>query len=390
MKIWSKNIRHFLFIFFGILLLLILLEFIVPNLFSVSYGESQNNDIQNKIKSSNSVEKEELKHTASHIERPEMMKSLYMTACVAGTPSWRERLAKLIDDTELNSIVIDIKDFSGMVSYDTELSDFVPNSNCFVRDMKDFIEELHSRNIYVIGRVTVFQDSTFTKEFPEFAVKKKDGTTWKDRKGLAFVDVGSKPYWEHIVKLAKKAYEDGFDEINFDYIRYPSDGNMENIWFSQSNASSTKAENLGIFFSYLRANIEEGKPIISGDLFGMTTTNNDDLNIGQKLEVALKNFDYVYPMVYPSHYPATWNGFKNPAEHPGEVVKLAMQGAVEKARGASTTPDKLCPWIQDFDLGATYTAGMVRAQIQSTYDVGLKCWLLWDAGNNYTPSALLK
>jgi hypothetical protein len=139
----------------------------------------------------------------------------------------------------------------------------------------------------------------------------------------------------------------------------------------------------------LRENIPQDKPVISGDLFGMTTTNNDDLNIGQKLEVALKYFDYVYPMVYPSHYPPNWNGIAKPATVPGLVVKLAMQGAVDKARNASTTPDKLCPWIQDFDLGATYTKEMVRAQIDSTYAVGLKCWLLWDASNKYTPSALL-
>jgi hypothetical protein len=324
-----------------------------------------------------------------HTKRPEMMKALYMTSCVATVTTWREKLAKMIDDTELNSIIIDIKDYTGMVSYDVEEPEFVPNTSCFVKDMKEIVKGLHERDIYVIGRVTVFQDSTYTKAHPELAVKKKDGTTWRDRKGLAFVDVGAEPYWEHMSTLAKQAYEDGFDEINFDYIRYPSDGNMTDIWFSQSPASTTKVANLERFFKYLSENIPQDKPVISGDLFGMTTTNNDDLNIGQKLEVALKYFDYVYPMVYPSHYPATWNGFAKPAEHPGEVVKIAMQGAVNKANAASTTPDKLCTWIQDFDLGATYTPAMVRAQIQATYDVGLKCWLLWDASNKYTPSALL-
>ncbi|HYC34417.1 MAG TPA: putative glycoside hydrolase [Candidatus Paceibacterota bacterium] len=360
--------------------------FALPRILSVDYGA------EGLVKGASEEEekpKEEEKPVALHVERPEMMKALYMTACVAGVPSWRESLAKLIDDTELNSIIIDIKDYTGMISYDLKGPEFVPNSNCFVRDMKEFVESLHKRGIYIIGRVTVFQDSTYTKSHPDLAVKKKDGTTWRDRKGLAFVDVGATPYWEHMVTLAETAYADGFDEINFDYIRYPSDGNMTDIWFSQSPASTTKVANLERFFKYLRENIPQGKPIISGDLFGMTTTNNDDLNIGQKLEVALKYFDYVYPMVYPSHYPATWNGFAKPAERPGEVVKVAMQGAVDKANAAGISPDKLCTWIQDFDLGATYTPAMVRAQIQSTYDVGLKCWLLWDASNKYTPSALL-
>jgi len=382
----NKVKSSFIFICISVVIFVII-NFALPRAMSVDYG------IDVLVKGASEEELEESTEVVTepkspHVARPEMMKALYMTACVAGTPSWREKLAKLIDDTELNSIVIDIKDFTGMISYDTELPDFVSNTNCFVRDMKELVAELHSRNIFVIGRVTVFQDSTYVKTYPDQAVKKKDGSIWRDRKGLAFVDVGSHLYWDHMVRLAKKSYDDGFDEINFDYIRYPSDGNMTDIWFSQSPASTTKVANLERFFAHLRENIPQDKPIISGDLFGMTTTNNDDLNIGQKLEVALKYFDYVYPMVYPSHYPATWNGFAKPAEHPGEVVKLAMAGAVKKANNASSTPDKLCPWIQDFDLGATYTPAMVRAQIQATYDVGLKCWLLWDASNKYTPSAL--
>ena len=127
---------------------------------------------------------------------------------------------------------------------------------------------------------------------------------------------------------------------------------------------------------------------ISVDLFGMTTTNSDDLNIGQILEYAAPYVDYIAPMVYPSHYPKTFQGFANPAEHPYEVVKFAMEKGVEKLIAASSTPSKLRPWLQDFDLGATYDASMVRAQIQATYDAGLTSWMLWDAANRYTRDAL--
>ncbi len=378
--------NKFIFWCVAFCLLFLVGNFILPKIFSISYGEHISVLSEEVI-----VEKvaEVPLPQASHVARPQMMKALYMTSCVASTGEWKDSLVKLIDTTELNSIIVDIKDYTGMVSYPMEGEEFVPNTNCFVKNMKEFVDLLHQKNIYVIGRVTVFQDSTFTKKHPDLAVKKKDGSVWRDRKGLAFVDVGAEPYWEHMVTLAETAYADGFDEINFDYIRYPSDGDMKNIWFSQSPASTTKVANIERFFSYLRENIPQDKPVISGDLFGMTTTNNDDLNIGQKLEVALKYFDYVYPMVYPSHYPTGWNGFKNPAANPGEVVKLAMQGGVDKAIAASSTPQKLCTWIQDFDLGATYTPAMVRAQIQSTYDVGLNCWLLWDASNKYTSGALL-
>ena len=128
----------------------------------------------------------------------------------------------------------------------------------------------------------------------------------------------------------------------------------------------------------------------------MTTTAEHDMNIGQVLELALPYFDYVSPMVYPSHYPFTWNGFANPAEHPYEVVKIAMLSAVKREmvwnllQGlASTTPSKMRPWLQDFNLGATYGPDKVQAQIKATYDVGLNSWMLWSASNQYTKEALL-
>jgi hypothetical protein len=128
----------------------------------------------------------------------------------------------------------------------------------------------------------------------------------------------------------------------------------------------------------------------------MTTTVTDDMGIGQMLENALPYFDYIDPMVYPSHYPKTWGGFTNPADHPYEVIKISMQSAVDRevawrtANGiATSTPSKMRPWLQDFDLGANYGVKEVRDQIQATYDVGLTSWLVWDAGNKYTNSAYL-
>ena len=327
---------------------------------------------------------------ATHIKTPQAVKGIYMTACVAGTPSWRSSLEKLISTTELNSMVIDIKDYSGTVSIiDPELQTGT-TTGCRVKDMRDFLAELHKNNIYAIGRITVFQDPHYTKLHPELAVKSRaTGGVWKDRKGLAFIDVGAKPYWDYIVKIAKASYALGFDELNFDYIRYPSDGDMRDTNFTWTVGTSTKPEMLEGFFSYLHNQLRDTGVKTSADLFGMTTTAKDDLGIGQDLVRALKYFDYIDPMVYPSHYPPTWNGFKNPAEHPYEVVKLAMQGGVDKANIASSTPEKLRPWLQDFNMGATYNAPEVRAQIKATNEVGLTSWLMWNAGNKYSPGAYL-
>ena len=144
------------------------------------------------------------------------------------------------------------------------------------------------------------------------------------------------------------------------------------------------------FFQYLNENLKDTGAVLSADLFGMTTTNNDDLNIGQLLEDATLYFDFIDPMVYPSHYPPTWNGFKNPAANPYEVVKIAMTGGVERLKAMEEDPLKLRPWLQDFDLGATYDKEKVSAQIKATYDVGLNSWILWDPKNVYTVEALNK
>lgn len=331
----------------------------------------------------------------THITTPEPLKALYMTSCIANTLLWRQSLKELIETTELNAVVIDIKDSTGSISFQENVN-VSAHSGCYIQDLKEFVAELHKVNIYVIGRVAVFQDPLYSKMHPELAVKKKsDGTVWKDYKGLSFIDVGAKPYWDYIVRISRSAYEIGFDELNFDYVRYPSDGNMSDTDLTWTG-TTTKSVMLGDFFKYLSANLKDSRAKLSVDLFGMTTTVGTDMNIGQVLENALPYFDYISPMVYPSHYPPTWNGFANPAEHPYEVIKISMSKGREREQAfnianglATSTPSKLRPWLQDFNLGATYDKEKVRAQIQAIYDIGLTSWMLWNAGSKYTKEALL-
>ncbi|PIR46608.1 MAG: GTP-binding protein [Candidatus Vogelbacteria bacterium CG10_big_fil_rev_8_21_14_0_10_45_14] len=329
----------------------------------------------------------------THIATPLAVKALYMTSWVAGTPSVREHVIGLLSNTEANSVVIDIKDDTGKISYilyDQGLRD-IGAGEARIRDISALVERLHGMGVYVIGRVAVFQDPYMVSKRSDLAVKSaKDGSVWKDRKGLTWIDPGAREHWEYIAKIGEDAYENiGFDEINFDYIRFPTDGNMEDVVYSHyDSAKIAKAEEIEHFFAYLKDRMDGTGAIISADLFGMTTTNTDDLGIGQELERAFPYFHYISPMVYPSHYPPTWNGFKNPADHPYEVIKIAMDSAVSRAKEAGVNPHKLRPWLQDFNLGATYDATKVRAQIQATYDAGLTSWLLWDPKNRYTQSAL--
>ncbi len=347
-------------------------------------------------------ESEPERQTSDHVKTPDVVKSIYMTACVLSTVEFKQDLVDLIDATEINSIVIDIKDFSGTISFPSDNPKLfgTKGDGCKATGVKEFIEELHKKDIYVIGRVTVFQDNVMTKIRPDLAVKRaSDGGVWKDNKGISFIDVGAKEHWEYMVELSKESYALGFDEINFDYVRFPSDGNMKDIAFQHSDGNN-KPESLRKFFEYLHNELKDTGLVTSADLFGMTTTNTDDLNIGQVLENALPYFDYIAPMVYPSHYPDGFNGWANPNDHAYDLIYFVMKSGVNKAealRTASTTPSdvaarvgkhQLRTWIQDFDYGGDYGPKEVRDQINASVEAGVDSWMLWAPSNRYTQDAL--
>ncbi len=378
----------------GVLFFVSIVLFALPYVLSSSYDVTPSSTLSAPVMAP--IEEAPV-FVVTHVPTPSAVKAIYMTACVAGTPSWRERLKKLVNTTELNSIVVDIKDYTGTISFIDPHLQASGAGGCRVKDMQEFIDELHKDAIYVIGRVTVFQDPYYAKLHPDLAIHSKaTGGIWHDNKGLPFIDVGAKPYWDHVIDIATTSYALGFDEINFDYVRYPSDGNLKDMNTTWTVGSSTKAQMVKNFFEYLHEHLKDTGMTTSADLFGLTTVAEDDLGIGQVLTNALPYFDYIDPMVYPSHFAAGTNGIKNPASNPYEIIKYSMSGGIAKEQAfdiregiATGTPSKLRPWIQDFDLGATYNAAEVRAQIKATYDVGLTSWLSWDASNKYTPDAYL-
>ncbi len=331
-----------------------------------------------------------VKQTPFHLKTPEPVRAIYMTSWVAGTTNWRSELVKLIEDTELNAVVVDVKDYTGRISFevtDQTLKD-IGSSEKRIPDIREFINELHGKNIYAIARISVFQDAFLVKKRLDLAVKKKDGGIWRDYKGIAWLNPASREVWDYTIKIAKEAEAVGFDELNFDYIRYPSDGNMKDIVLPLADGATNKAESMRFFFAYLQKELKPLKIPLSADLFGLTTWNYDDLNIGQIMEYVEPYFNYICPMVYPSHYPKTFQGYANPANHPYEIIFSAMTKASERLLKATSTPSKLRPWLQDFDLGADYTAEMIRKEKQAVYDAGLTSWMLWNAANKYTRGAL--
>ncbi|MCX6713128.1 MAG: hypothetical protein NTY66_02895 [Candidatus Vogelbacteria bacterium] len=330
-----------------------------------------------------------------HLKTPSAVWSIYMTACAASSATLRAHIFQTLEGTELNSVVINIKDETGKISINTgnpKFTEAYKTAGCPVPDMKQLVESFHKKNIYVIARIAVFQDPFLVKKHPEWAVKRaSDGGVWKDRKGISWLEVKAVPVWDYTAELAKESYKLGFDEINLDYIRFPSDGNMNDIAYSfYKPKEEAKHQAVRDFFVGMHNRLKDLGAPISVDLFGMTCTNTDDLGIGQVLEDALPNFDFVAPMIYPSHYPPGWNGYKNPATMPYQVVKINMDAAVKRAIAASSSPSKIRPWIQDFNMGATYDASMIKAQLNAAKAAGLYGYMVWDPKNLYTKAAYLK
>lgn len=327
----------------------------------------------------------------THIETPKVVKAVYISAWVAGSLKLRNNIIKMIDETELNAIIIDVKDSTGRISFDMANESLRKEGSIEKRisNVRALTDMLHKKNIYIIARISVFQDPYMTKKRPEWAItKKSDGTVWKDHKGLSFLDPTKKEVHDYIINIAKSAYAEGFDEINFDYIRYPSDGNMKDINYNLAQGE-TRAGNIEKFFKYLSIEMKKDTNIpISADLFGLTTEVTDDMGIGQVWEKAFPYFDFIAPMIYPSHYPSGHMGYKNPSSYPYEVINQALKGAIAKTNKILGDINKIRPWLQDFDMGAVYTKELVKAQMKAVTDNGLSSWMLWDPTNKYTPAAL--
>lgn len=339
---------------------------------------------------------------------PENIKAAYATNWSAGSEKKLSYLINLMNETELNALVIDIKDYSGYVGYNTDLE--LPKQYKAVElripKFNKLIKRLHDEGIYVIGRVAVFQDQRLALVRPDLALMSSSTQSiWRDNKGLAWMDPAARDVWDYNIAIAKEILDRGIDEVNFDYIRFASDGKLSDIKHPIWDEKTLKTRIIRDFFKYLREQLPNAQ--LSADLFGLVTVNTDGLGIGQHLEYALPYFDAISPMVYPSHYFKGFIGYDNPAAYPYEVIKYSLDTAVNRIKNyeagirqeiGTSTPmpriAKLRPWLQDFDLGANYDAAKVLAEIQATYNAGSNTpemfdgWMLWNPSNVYTKEAL--
>ncbi|MEK7510535.1 MAG: putative glycoside hydrolase [Patescibacteria group bacterium] len=345
-------------------------------------------------------------------EPPDVVRAIYLTGWSASVASRIDYVIELARTDKINAVVIDVKDFSGAIVYPIETPELAvyKGQGSKISSIQALLGRLHKEGMYVIARITVFQDPVLARARPDLAVHSKaklvelqeltPTSLWLDLKGLAWIDPAAKEAWDYSVALAKDAASRGFDELNFDYIRFPSDGNLQDMVFPLWDGGTPKHEVIREFFQYLRAQLPGIR--ISADLFGLSTSHTSDLGVGQIIEDAYEYFDYVSPMLYPSHFADMFLGYPKPAEYPYEIVAYSLENArirletlgrqlLEKEGLQEKKLAKLRPWLQDFDLGADYDAGMVQAQIQATKDViGEKFagFLLWSPTNFYTRDAL--
>jgi len=318
------------------------------------------------------------------------VKGIYLTSYSAGNPAKLQELMDLVNRTELNAMVINVKDDWGDITFDWDhpIATAAGAVHSDLGNLKALTAKLKAKGIYSIARVVTFKDAWVPKARPDLAVHSTDGGIWRDYNGVTWLNPYSKAAWDYVVDIGKAAALGGFDEIQFDYVRFPTDGNLDTILYPGKD-DRPKQQVIADFLGYARKELRPYGVWVSGDVFGLVTSWPDDMGIGQHLEELSHSLDYISPMVYPSHYIPGNLGITNPNAMPYETVHRSLLDAKARLEKEGTAGQMIVrPWLQDFSMGYPYGAKEVRAQIQATYDAGYQEWLLWNAANEYTEAAL--
>jgi hypothetical protein len=322
------------------------------------------------------------------------IKGIYVTAHSAGGARM-ESLLKLVDDSELNSMVIDIKDDNGFITYPTTTPELqeVGTSKKYIRDIHSLMETLKQHNIYPIARIVVFKDTALARKQPELSFLHEDGTIWKNGRGESFVNPYRKEVWDYNIAVAKEAAKLGFKEIQFDYVRFPEGFENKETSLTYNKSEQSRVDTVAGFVKYSREQLEPLGVRVSVDIFGFAASVPTAEGIGQDFVKISNDVHVISPMVYPSHYSTGWFKQKDPDLSPYETIKGAMIDTHKKLDDIGELKPIIRPWIQDFTaswLGnghyIKYGKAEVEAQIKALKDTGINEYLLWNAGNKYSPN----
>jgi hypothetical protein len=324
--------------------------------------------------------------------RPENVRGLYVNAWAAGSSRRMDEILAVARATEINSLVIDIKDATGFLSHASSVplaGDIGATKEIRIRDLPSLLRRLEAEGIYPIARIVVVKDPILSTQRPELAIQDTAGGVWIDSKEIIWLNPYARDVWDYHVAIAREVAEMGFPEIQWDYIRFPDApaSDMARAVFP-GRGDLERVDAIRGFLSLARDELADLDVRSTADVFGVTTTYRRDIGLGQRWEDFIDVVDVALPMVYPSHYYEGSFGFANPNAYPYEVVRAALHDALKRSEaveGAGGTR----PWIQDFSLGApSYGAAEVRAQIQAAYDAGVHEWILWNPSTRYSVDAL--
>lgn len=328
------------------------------------------------------------------------IKGLYITYNGLGSEKHRNRVKELLETTELNALVMDVKGDRGFIPYKSNVqlvADIGATRKPMIEDWDAWMNWFRERNIYTIARIVIFKDEPLSTARPEWAVINADtGEVWRDREGLGWTDPSREEVWDYNIALAVEAAEKGFDEIQFDYVRFPSDGAVGRATFSVENTQENRVEAITGFIARAAEALEPYDVKFAIDVFGQTTWHHrDDMGIGQMLESVAPYLDVLSPMLYPSTFAdgiPRHPEYRNSIEFPFEVVYLSTLEGLTRAKAVN--PDiEIRPWIQDFPDYAfdrrVYTPDEVRLQMEGARQAGARGWMLWDPRVKYTPEALV-
>lgn len=398
-------------------------------------------DAEGNGDSGSQTEDENVDEEPAQKERPKV-KGIFVTGAMAGTDNM-SNLIDLVDRTELNALVIDIKNDEGRVTYDMQTPAIQELGACrqYVADMEALVKTCKEKGIYLIARVVAFKDPFLAEVKPEWCIHNSDGTLFKDKDGMAWLNPYQRAVWDYLVEVAEGALAIGFDEVQFDYVRFSTDKGMENADFGEASQKEDRQQIITGFVRYAAERIHAAGGAISADVYGVVIDSKTDQQIvGQNYVELSKYLDYISPMVYPSHYGPYNYHIPVPDAEPYRLVLAAMQSSRKVLAGVSTgvpaeetdqtgrgtvsgnglsqgestvqekeySTEELAalppmedirgevrPWLQDFTATwvkghISYGAGEIRAQIQAVYDAGYGEWILWNAANRYTEAGLLK
>lgn len=321
-----------------------------------------------------------------------VVKGVYATAHSAGGARL-DTLLKLLDDTELNAMVIDVKDDYGYITFDTGNPELAAlnTTKKIIANLPLLMDKLKEHHVYPIARIVVFKDTVLAKQKPELSFVNPDGTLWNNGKANpdSFVNPYRKEVWDYNLEVAKEAVKAGFKEIQFDYVRFPEGFEKRADVLKYTKDDRSRVDAVTSFVKYAREQLAPLGVRSSVDIFGYAASVPAAEGIGQDFVKIAQNTDVLCPMIYPSHYSTGWFGQKVPDAAPYATIAGASVDTNKKLDPIGDLKPIIRPWIQDFT--ASWVPGYIKygkheldEQIRALKDNGVEEYLLWNAGNTYT------